>query len=160
MQRNNFYDQNWRGSGLGEYPPKFGTPYYFCNSPTSNLVYKLGLGSSLPRNNFWDQNWQGSGLGEYPKRFGSISATVECSNLKFGIQFGLGKELAKKQLLGPQSAGVRARVASQKNLGHPFLFLQSLKLASSNLLYNFALGIAYQETTFRTKTGGGLAREH
>ena len=25
----NFYDENWRGSGLGEYPNKFGTPYLF-----------------------------------------------------------------------------------------------------------------------------------
>ena len=37
---------------------------------TSNSVYKLGLGSSLPRNNLWDQNWQGSGLGEHPKKLG------------------------------------------------------------------------------------------
>ena len=29
LPRNNFYDQNWRGSGLGEYPKKFGTPIYF-----------------------------------------------------------------------------------------------------------------------------------
>ena len=67
--------------------------------------------------------------------------------------------IRKKQLLGPQLAGVRARGASKK-LGPPYLFLQSLKLASSNLLYNLGLGssrsIAYQETTFRTKTGGGL----
>jgi len=24
LPRNNFYDQNWQGSGLGEYPKKFG----------------------------------------------------------------------------------------------------------------------------------------
>ena len=57
LPRNNFYDQNWRGSGLGEYPKKFGTPYLFLQPlklATSNLVYNLGLGSSLPRNNFYD----------------------------------------------------------------------------------------------------------
>jgi len=42
------------GSGLGEHV-KFGTPYLFLQQlklATSNLVYNLGLGSSLPRNNF------------------------------------------------------------------------------------------------------------
>jgi len=75
---------------------KFGTPYLFMQPlklATSNLVYNLGLGSSLPRNNFYDQNWQGTGLGEYPKNLGPlfISATVEASNFKFGIQLGLGE---------------------------------------------------------------------
>jgi len=52
-----------------------------------NLVYNLGMGSSLPRNNFYDRNWQGSGLGQHPKK-----------------------------------------------LGTPYLFLQPLKLATSNLV--------------------------
>jgi len=43
-----------------------------------------------------------------------MSATVEASNFKFGIQLGLGEELAMKQLLGPKLARVRARGASQK----------------------------------------------
>jgi len=34
-----------------------------------------------------------------------ISATVEASNFKFGIQLGLGEELAKKQLLRPNWRG-------------------------------------------------------
>jgi len=87
-------------SGLGEHPKKSGTPYLFLQGPlklaTSNLVYNLGLGNSLPRNNFYDQNWRGSGLGEYPKNPKNwdplfIYATVEASNFKFGIQLGLGK---------------------------------------------------------------------
>jgi len=60
-------------SGLGELV-KFGTPYLFLQPlklETSNLVYNLGLGSSLPRNNFYDENWQGAGLGEHPKNFGT-----------------------------------------------------------------------------------------
>jgi len=69
-----------------------------------------------------------------------FSATVEARNFKFCIQLGLGEEHTKKQLLGPQLAGVRARRTSKKNLRPPYLFLQSLKLASSNLLYNLGLG--------------------
>jgi len=60
---------------------------------TSNLVYNLGLRSSLPRNNFYDENWQGARLGEHPKNLDPlfISTTVEASNFKFGIQLGLGE---------------------------------------------------------------------
>jgi len=36
----------------------------------------------------------------------------------------------------------------------PYLFLQPLKLATSNLVYNLGLGLSYQKTTFRTKIGG------
>jgi len=67
-----------------------------------------------------------------------IFATVEASNFKFGIQYttchGLGEELAKKQLLRPKLAGVRARDASKK-FWTPNLFLQPLKLATTNLVY-------------------------
>jgi len=37
----------------------------------------------------------------------------------------------------------------------PYLFLQPLKLAVSNLVYNLGLGLSYQKTTFRTKIGSG-----
>ena len=47
-----------------------------------------------------------------------ISATVEASNFKFGIQLVLGEGLAKKQLLRPKLAGVRVRGAS-KTFGTP-----------------------------------------
>ena len=36
----------------------------------------------------------------------------------------------------------------------PYLFLQPLKLATSNLVYNWGLGLSYQKTMFRTKIGG------
>ena len=42
---------------------------------------------------------------------------------------------------------------------HLYLFLQPLKLASPNLVYNLGLGVAYQEITFRTKTCRVWARE-
>jgi len=31
LPKNNVYDQNWRGAGLGEHPKKLGPPTYFCN---------------------------------------------------------------------------------------------------------------------------------
>jgi len=31
LPRNNFYDQNRHGSGLGEHPKNLGPPIYFCN---------------------------------------------------------------------------------------------------------------------------------
>jgi len=68
-----------------------------------------------------------------------ISATVEASNFKFGTQVGLGEQLTKKQLLEPKLAGVEARGASKK-IGTPYLFLQPLKLATSNLVYKLGLG--------------------
>ena len=48
-----------------------------------------------------------------------------------------------------------ARGASKK-FGTPYVFLQPLKLATTNLVYKLGLGIAYQKTTFMTKIGGGL----
>jgi len=63
-----------------------------------------------------------------------ISATVEATNFKFGIQLGLGEELAKKQLLLPKLAAIRARGASKK-FGTP-LFISATVEAS-----NFKFGI-------------------
>jgi len=65
--------------------------------------------------------------------------------------------LAKKQRLGPKLEGGWARGASQK-FGTPYIFLQPLKLATSNLVHNLVSGLAYQKTTFRTKIGGVWAR--
>ena len=42
-------------------------------------------------------------------------------------------------------------------MGH-HVFLQPLKLATSNLVHNLVLGLAYQKTTFWTKIGGGLGQ--
>jgi len=57
------------GSGIGEHV-KIWDPYLFLQPlklATSNVVYNLRLGKSLPRNNFYDQNWRVSTLGEHPK---------------------------------------------------------------------------------------------
>ena len=46
-QKNNVLDQNWQGSGPGEPPKKFETPYLLLQPlklATSNLVQNFGLG--------------------------------------------------------------------------------------------------------------------
>jgi len=84
------------GSELEEHV-KIWDPLFFLQPlklATSNLVYNLGLGSSLPRNNFYDHDWQGSGLGEHPKKVGTpvfIFAVIEASTFTFAIQLGLGQ---------------------------------------------------------------------
>jgi len=65
--------------------------------------------------------------------------------------------LAKKQRLGPKFEGGWARAAS-KTFGTPYIFLQPLKLATSNLVHNLVLGLAYQKTTFLPKLAGLWAK--
>jgi len=60
-----------------------------------------------------------------------------------------------KQCLGPKLEGGWARAASKK-FGTPYVFLQPLKLAVSNMVHKLGLGLAYQKTRFRAKIGGGL----
>jgi len=78
-----------------------GPPIYLFLQPlkltNSNLVYNLGLGSSLPRNNFYDENWQGAGLGEHPKNLGPlfISATVKPATTNLVYKLGLGSSLPR-----------------------------------------------------------------
>ena len=76
----------------------FGTPYLFLQPlklTTSNLVYNLGLGSSLPRNNCSDKNLRGSGLGSIKKvrtpYFFLQPLKLATSNLVHN--FGLGSTL-------------------------------------------------------------------
>jgi len=55
-------------------------------------------------------------------------------------------------------AGFWAKGAAKK-CGTPYVFMQLLKLAISNLVHKFGLGLAYQKkTAIRTKIGGVLAR--
>jgi len=85
------------------------------------FLHNLGTGSSLPKttlrakiNGVWAR-------GACKNLGPPFSATIEASNFKFGIQLGLGEELAKKQLLRPKLVGVRAREASKK-FGTPIYF--------------------------------------
>jgi len=97
LPRNNFYNENWQGARLGEHPKKFGTHYLFLQLlklATSIWYTTWAWGVAYHETTFRYQNWQGSGLGEHPKKIWDllfISATVEASNFKFGIQVGLGE---------------------------------------------------------------------
>ena len=86
-----------------------------------------------------------------------IFATVEASNFKFGTQIWFGTSLPKKMFRTKIGGGLDEG-SIQKKFGNPHLFLQPLKLATSNLVYNLGLGLAYQKTTFRAKIGEGLGQ--
>ena len=87
-----------------------------------------------------------------------IFATIEASNFKFGTQLGFGTRLPKNNVLDQNWQGSWPGEPPKK-FGTPYLFLQPLKLATSNLLCNLGFGLAYQKTTFRTKIGGAWASE-
>ena len=81
----------------------------------------------------------------------TYSATVEANNIKFGTQLGFGTRLPKTTFM-TKIDGVWVR-EHPKKVGTPYLFLQPLKLATSNLVHNLGLGLAYQKTTFMTEIG-------
>ena len=61
-----------------------------------------------------------------------------------------------KTTLGPKLEGAGLGEHPEK-IGTPYLFLQPLKLATSNLIHKLGLALAYQKT-FWTKIGGVWAR--
>jgi len=91
------------GSGPGEYPKKFGTPYVFLQPlklAISTSVHKLDLGLAYQKTTYGlGPKLAGSGLGSI-KNLGPllISATVEASNFKFGIQLGFETSLPKNNV--------------------------------------------------------------
>jgi len=101
----------WRGSGLGEHPKHFGTPYFSLQPlklATSNLVHNLGLASSIPKKQHLGPKLAGVwARGAYQKFWDAllISATIEASNFKFGTQVGFGECVTitalVKNLVGP-----------------------------------------------------------
>ena len=119
----------------------------------------IWFGSSLPKNDVQDQNWRDLGQGFISKNWDPllISATIEASNFKFGTQLGFGTTLLKNNVLDQNWRGV-GQGSIQKKFGTPYVFLQPLKLATSNLVHKLGLALAYQKTTFWTKIGGGLGR--
>jgi len=68
---------------------------------------------------------------------------------------GLGLAYQKRRLQ-PKLAGVWLG-STQKNWD-PYVFMQPLNLAISNLVHIFGLGLAYQKKMFSTKIAGVLAR--
>ena len=124
-----------------------------CTCDTK-FLHHLGTGVAFQKQRLGPK-LEGAGLGKHPKMSDSlhISATVEASNFKFGTQLGLGTSLPKTTFCTKIGGGL-GEGASTK-IWDPYLFLQPLKLPTSNLVHNLSLGLAYQKT-FRTKIGGGL----
>ena len=60
----------------------------------------------------------------------------------------------QKQRLGPKLEG--AWLEKHPKIWDPLHISEPLKLATSNLVHNLGLRLAYKKTTFRTKIGGGL----
>jgi len=61
------------------------------------MWYTNWVWDKLSKKNIYDQNWRGSGPGDIQKNWDPllISATVEASNFKFGMQLGFGTNLPK-----------------------------------------------------------------
>jgi len=53
LAKNNVYDQNWRGAGLGEHPKKLGPLLISATVEACNFKFgtQNGFGTSLPKNN-------------------------------------------------------------------------------------------------------------
>ena len=73
-----------------------------------------------------------------------ISAAVEASNFKFGTQFGFVSSLPKNNDLDQNWRG-SGPGEHPKKCGTPYLFMQPLKLATSNLVHNLGLGLGFQK---------------
>ena len=119
----------------------------------------MGTGCCLSKTMFWTKICEGLGQGSIWKKCATlrIFATVESSNFKFGTQLGFGTSLPKNNVKDQNWRG-SGPGEYPENFGTSYLFLQPLKIATSNLVYNLGLGLACQKTTFRTKIGGELGQ--
>jgi len=70
---------------------------------------------------------------------------------------GLGVAYQKTTLRTKIGGGL-GQGSIQTKFGTPYIFLQSLKLTTSNVVHKLGLGLAYQKTTFKTKIEGGLGQ--
>ena len=126
---------------------------------TSNLVYNLGLGSSLPRNNFYDQNWRGPGQG-VSKKFETpylFLQPLKLTTSSLVYDLGLGSSLLRNNFYDQnwRSSGLGEY---PKKCGTRYLFLQPLKLATEKLVHNMSSGLPCQ-TKFQGQTRQGLNQE-
>jgi len=91
--------------------------------------------------------------GEHPKEIWyplRIFATVEASNFKFCTQNEFGTSLPKTAFWTKIGGGL-GHGSIQKKFGTRYVFLQPLKPATSNLVHNLALRLAYQKQRFGPK---------
>jgi len=86
-----------------------------------------------------------------------IFSTVEAINFKFGTQLGFGTSLPKNNVLDQNWRGCGPE-EHPKKLGTPYVYLQPLKLATSNLVHKLRLGLAYQKRRLGPKLAGVWAR--
>ena len=111
---------------------------------TLNLVHNLVFGTSLPKNNVLDKNRRGSGPGEHPKKWNPlrIFATVEAiaaSNMVHKLRLRLAYQKDTRTKIG----GGLGQGSIQTKFGTPYVFLQPLKLTSSNMVHKLmGLGLA------------------
>jgi len=85
-----------------------------------------------------------------------IFATVEASSFKYGTQIGFGTSLPKTDVKDQDWRG--SGPGEHPKNWDPYVFLQPLKLATSNLVHNLVLGLAYQKQRFGPKLAGVWAR--
>ena len=83
--------------------------------------------------------------------------TCTCAIKFFYTTWVLGVACQKTTFRTKIGGGGWARGASKK-FGTPYIVLQPLKLATSNLVHNLVSALAYQKTTIWTKIGGGLGQ--
>ena len=110
---------------------------------TSNLVHKFGLGLAYQKTMFQTKIGRVLGRGASKKNWDPllISATVEASNFKFGTQLGFGTSLPKNNVLD-QNWRRSKPMQHRKKFATPYVFLQLLKLGTSNLVHKLGLGLA------------------
>jgi len=78
-----------------------------------------------------------------------------CYNIFTPLGYGV---LLNKKTFRTKIGGGLGSGSTQKKFGTPYVFLQPLNPATSNLVHKFGLGLAYQKTTLWTKIGGGLGQ--
>jgi len=161
-QKTTFWTKIGGGLGQGSILKKFGNPYVFLQPlklAASNLVHNFGLVLAYQKQRLgqklagvWAKGASKQNLG--PLR---ISATVEASNFKFGTQLGFGRAYQKNNVLDQNWQG-SGPGEHPKKIWDPLLILQPLKLATSNLVHNFGLVLAYQKQRLGQKLAGVWAK--
>ena len=107
------------------------------------LGTQLGFGTSLAKTTFWTKIGGALDQGSIRKNWDPlrIFATIEASNFKFGTQLGFGTSLPKNNVKDQNWRGSRLG-EHPKKFGTPYVFLQPLKLTSSNVVHKLGLGLA------------------
>jgi len=80
-------------------------------------------------------------------------ASKQNNNFNCGTQIGFGTSLAKTTFKTKIGGGL-GQGNIPKKFGTPYLFLQPLKLTTSNVVCNSGLGLAYQKKRLGSKLAG------